>query len=106
MNMDKDNKENQPGRYVLHLFVSGATLRSTQAIENIKAICESELAGRYELKVIDIYQQPELAKRYQVIAVPTLIKSLPVPLRMLIGDLSAKEKVLVGLNLRPRQESP
>ncbi len=86
--------------YVLRLFVSGATLRSTQAIENIKAICESELAGRYELEVIDIYQQPKLAKRYQVIAVPTLIKSLPAPLRMLIGDLSEKEKVLIGLNLR------
>ncbi len=103
--MNKDTTTGQE-HYVLRLFVSGATLRSTQAIENIKAVCESELAGRYELQVIDIYQQPELAKHYQVIAVPTLIKSLPVPLRMLIGDLSEKEKVLVGLNLRPRHENP
>ncbi len=92
--------------YVLRLFISGATLRSTNAIANIKAICESELQGHYELEVIDIYQQPELAKRYQIVAVPTLIKSLPAPLRVLIGDLSEKEKVVVGLNLHPRQDKP
>ncbi len=103
--MNNDTTPDQE-HYVLRLFVSGATLRSTQAIENIKAVCESELAGRYELQVIDIYQQPELAKLYQIIAVPTLVKSLPVPLRMLIGDLSEREKVLVGLNLRSRHENP
>ncbi len=91
----------QAERYVLRLFVSGATLHSTHAIENLREICETELAGRYELEVIDIYQQPELAKRYQIVAVPTLVKSLPEPIRLLIGDLSQKEKVLVGLNLKP-----
>ncbi len=99
-------RENREERYVLRLFISGATLRSTNAIENLKAICESELAGRYDLEVIDIYQQPEQAKRYQIVAVPTLIKSLPVPLRMLIGDLSEREKVLVGLNLNPKRGAP
>ncbi len=90
-------------RYVLRLFVSGATPRSAQAIGNIKAICERELAGRYELEVIDIYQQPELARHYQIIAVPALIKTLPAPIRLLIGDLSETERVLVGLDLRPRE---
>ncbi len=91
-------------RYELRLFVSGATLRSAHAIENIRAICDAELHGHYQLEVIDIYQQPELAKRYQIIAVPTLIKSMPVPIRTLIGDLSEKEKVLIGLNLHPREQ--
>ncbi|HEX5394127.1 MAG TPA: circadian clock KaiB family protein [Rhodocyclaceae bacterium] len=91
-----------PPRYVLRLFVSGATPRSSNAIANIKAICERELAGRYELEVIDVYQQPELARSEALVAVPTLIKTLPPPIRRLIGDLSQAEKVLVGLDLRPR----
>lgn len=99
-------RENREARYVLRLFISGATLRSTNAIENLKAICESELHGRYDLEVIDIRQQPQLAKRYQIVAVPTLVKSLPAPLRVLIGDLSEREKVLVGLDLHPRQGTP
>lgn len=96
MNSDPSPKDEQ---YVLRLFVSGATLRSTHAIENVKEICKARLAGHYKLEVIDIYQQPELAEKYQIIAVPTLIKTLPAPIRRLIGDLSDKEKVLVGLNL-------
>jgi circadian clock protein KaiB len=92
-------------RYVLRLFVSGATLRSTNAIANIKAICETELAGRYELEVIDIYQQPDLAKDAEIVAVPTLVRTLPAPIRRLIGDLSETEKVLVGLDLRPRKRN-
>ncbi|HET7831946.1 MAG TPA: circadian clock KaiB family protein [Gallionella sp.] len=102
---DTVNKDTQAApRYVLRLFVSGATPRSAQAIGNIRAICDRELAGRYELEVIDIYQQPELARQYQIIAVPVLIKSLPAPIRVLIGDLSETEKVLVGLNLHPRED--
>jgi len=93
-------------RYVLRLFVSGATLRSTNAIANIKAICERELAGRYQLEVIDIYQQPDLARSHEIVAVPTLVKSLPAPIRHLIGDLSEEEKVLVGLDLRPKKDGP
>lgn len=91
-----------PPKYVLRLFVSGATVRSSNAIANLKAICERELAGRYELEVIDIYQRPERAKTADLVAVPTLIKTLPLPIRRLIGDLSDEQKVLVGLDLRPR----
>src|SRR6188474_2403380 len=78
--------------YVLRLFVTGMTPRSTEAFASIKAICEEHLQGRYELEVIDIYQHPELAKAEQIIAVPTLVKKLPVPLRRLIGNLSNKER--------------
>jgi circadian clock protein KaiB len=92
----------RPERYLLRLFVSGATPRSTNAIANIKAICEKELADRYDLEVIDIYQQPQLAASEEIIALPTLVKSLPLPIRRLIGDLSEEEKVLVGLDLHPR----
>ncbi len=92
------------GQYILRLYVSGATPRSTNAIRNIKAICDSELEGRCDLQVIDIYQQPELARRAQVVAVPTLIRHLPEPLRHLVGDLSETEKVLVGLDLIPKPE--
>ncbi len=87
-------------RYVLRLYVTGTTPRSTRAIVNIRRICEEHLAGRYELQVVDIYQQPELASGAQVIAAPTLIKQLPLPLRRLVGDLSKEEKVLLGLDLR------
>jgi circadian clock protein KaiB len=97
------NDPKPAAQYVLRLFISGVTRRSTLAIANIKEICDTELQGRYTLEVIDIYQQPELARRYQIVAVPTLIKSLPAPIRLLIGDLSQKEKVLVGLNLLPKE---
>jgi circadian clock protein KaiB len=85
--------------YVLRLYVSGSTLKSTLAVENIKRICEQHLKNRYDLKVIDIYQQPNLAREEQIVAVPTLIKCLPVPLRRLVGDLSNLKKVLFGLDL-------
>jgi circadian clock protein KaiB len=92
-------------RYVLRLYVTGTTPNSTRAIQNIRAICERELQGRYELEVIDIYQHPELIQREQVVVAPTLVKTLPAPVRRLIGDLSDTEKVLIGLDLRPRKES-
>jgi circadian clock protein KaiB len=88
-------------RYVLRLYVTGMTPRSTRAIENVRTICEKHLHGRYDLEVIDIYQQPTLAKGEQIIAAPTLVKKLPLPLRRVIGDLSSTERVLVGLDLRP-----
>lgn len=91
--------ENEDGRYVLTLYVTGATERSLRAIANLKAICEQHLKGRYQLEVVDIYRQPGLARRDQVVAVPTLIKKLPVPLRLLVGDLSKTEHVLQGLGL-------
>lgn len=88
-----------PATYVLKLYVTGTTPASTRAVANIKNICEEHLAGRYELEVIDLYQQPLLARGEQIIASPTLIKILPFPLRRIIGDMSNKERVLVGMDL-------
>jgi len=90
-------------KYILRLYITGITPKSTRAILNVKKICEENLKGRYELEVIDIYQQPLLAKDQQIIAAPTLIKKLPLPLRRLIGDMSDKERILVGLDLRPKK---
>ena len=87
-------------RYELRLYVTGMTPRSATAIENVRAICEEHLEGRYDLQVIDIYQQPVLARGEQIIAAPTLIKQLPLPLRRIIGDMSNKDRVLLGLDLR------
>ncbi len=91
-------------RYVLRLYIAGVSLRSSHAIANIKKICEEHLKGRYELEVIDIYQNPDLAKSAQVIAAPTLIKSLPPPLRKFIGDLHDTERILIGLDLKLKKE--
>ncbi|MGD0129499.1 MAG: circadian clock KaiB family protein [Terriglobia bacterium] len=88
-------------RYTLRLYVAGVTPRSANAIKNIKKICEEHLHGRYDLQVIDVYQHPTLAEGEQIIAAPTLIKKLPLPLRRFIGDMSDTEKILVGLDLRP-----
>jgi circadian clock protein KaiB len=90
----------ESNRYVLRLYVAGQTPKSVDAITNIKKICEENLKGRYVLDVIDLYQQPLLAQGEQIIAVPTLIKKLPLPLRRIIGDMSNTERVLVGLDLR------
>jgi circadian clock protein KaiB len=91
------------GRYVLTLYVTGTTPRALRAIDNVSKICETHLKGRYQLSVIDIYQQPALAKGEQIIAVPTLLKKLPPPLRRIIGDLSNTERVLYGLDLKPKE---
>ena len=90
-------------KYVLRLYVSGSTSKSATAIENIKRICEEHLKNRYHLEVIDIYQQPNLAREEQIVAVPTLIKRSPLPLRRLIGDLSNPKRVLAGLDLGVRE---
>jgi circadian clock protein KaiB len=95
-----------PSIYRLRLYVSGATPRSTRAIANIKAIGERRLHGRYELEVIDAYQQAEMARDQQIIVLPTLIKSLPGPLRRMVGDLSDEEQVLLGLGIDPEEASP
>ena len=87
--------------YLLRLYVVGATPSSQRAISNLREICENELAGRYELEVIDIYQQPTLGAGEQIIAAPTLVKKLPLPVRRLVGDMSDRERVLLGLDLRP-----
>jgi circadian clock protein KaiB len=93
-------KDAQSKKYILRLYVAGSTPRSMAAISNIKKICEEKLVGRFILEVIDLYQQPLLAAGHQIIAIPTLIKELPPPLRRIIGDLSDTEKVLVGLDLK------
>lgn len=88
--------------YLLRLYVTGTTPRSARAIQNIRAICEEKLRGRYELEVVDIYQHPEQAKPEQVVVTPTLVKKLPLPVRRLVGDLSNSERVLAGLDILPR----
>ena len=90
-------------KYVLRLYVTGMTPKSTQAVANVQKLCEEHLTGCYELKVIDLYQQPKLAKGEQIIATPTLIKKLPLPLRKLIGDMSDTERFLVGIDLNPKE---
>ena len=99
---EKTAAKQDRAKYVLRLYVTGMTPKSTQAIANVQKLCEKHLAGRYELKVIDIYQQPILAKGDQILAVPTLIKKFPLPLRKLIGDMSDTERFLVGIDLRPK----
>jgi circadian clock protein KaiB len=89
-----------PDPYVLRLYVTGMTPRSTAAFASIKSICEKHLHGRYDLEVIDIYQQPSLAKDDQIIAAPTLVKRLPAPQRRLVGNLLQEDRVLAGLGLR------
>lgn len=91
-----------PARYTLRLFVAGTTANSLRAIENLRRICDDLLAGDVDLEIIDIYQQPELVGQYQIVAAPTLVKVLPLPLRRIIGDLSREQRVLHGLELLPR----
>ena len=94
-------KKSPKEKYVLRLYVTGMTPKSTRAIQNIKKICDEELHGRFDLEVIDIYQRPVLTKGEQIIATPTLIKKLPLPLRRFIGDMSDTERIVLGLDLRP-----
>lgn len=91
-------------KYVLKLYVTGMTPRSAKAVMNIRRILDEHLQGRYELEIIDIFQQPQLAQGEQIIAAPTLIKKLPLPIRKFIGDMSETERILVGLDLKPRTD--
>ena len=90
----------QPAYYVLKLYITGSSLRSTQAIANLRALCDEYLAGRYDLEVVDIYQQPAAAAGQQIIAAPTLVKEMPHPIRRMIGDLADRRRLLVGLDLQ------
>jgi len=101
---EKALKKSKEEKYLLKLYITGLTPASTRAITNIKKICEEHLKGRYELDVIDIFQKPVLAKGEQIIAAPTLIKKLPLPLRKFIGDMSNTERILLGLDLRPKKD--
>jgi circadian clock protein KaiB len=91
--------------YILKLYVTGSTPQSARAIDNIRKVCEEHLKAQYSLEVIDLYKQPSLAAGEQIIAAPTLVKQLPLPLRRILGDLSNTEKVLVGLDLK-KAETP
>jgi len=87
--------------YNLRLYVAGQTPKSMAAIANLKKICDKHLAGRYEIEIIDLIKDPALARRHQIVAIPTLIRELPEPLKRIIGDLSNVEKVLVGIDIQP-----
>jgi circadian clock protein KaiB len=101
---EKAIKGSEKQKYLLRLYVAGTSAKSTRAINNIKNICEEHLKGRFELEVIDIYQQPALAEGEQIIAAPTLVKKLPPPLRKFIGDLADTEKILVGLDIKGKTD--
>lgn len=90
-------------KWQLRLYIAGATPKSAAAFANLRRICEEHAPGQYELQVIDLQQHPQLARGDQILAVPTLVRKLPPPMRRLIGDLSNCERVLVGLDLRPEQ---
>ena len=91
--------------WALRLYVAGQTPRSVTAFANIKRLCEEHLPGRYTIEVIDLLQQPQLAAGDQILAIPTLVRKLPAPLRKIVGDLSNTERTLVGLNLKPAGRS-
>lgn len=88
--------------YELRLYVAGQTQKSATALRNLKNYCEEHLLGQYSLEIIDLLKNPQLAEGDQILAIPTLVKKVPEPVRKIIGDLSNKEKVLVGLDIRPR----
>jgi circadian clock protein KaiB len=93
-----------PGFFELRLYVAGQTSRSLAALANLKKICEEHLQGRYRIEVIDLLEHPQLARGHQIIALPTLVRKLPEPIRKLVGDLSDTERALVGLDLRPARD--
>ena len=94
------------GHYHLRLYVAGQTTKSLLALANLKRVCEEHLAGRYEIEVIDLLLNPKLAAGDQILAIPTLVRRLPAPLKRIIGDLSNTEKVLVGLDIRLKAGPP
>ncbi len=98
----QDQEAEADGQYHLRLYVAGQTAKSLAAIANLKRVCEEHLAGRYDVEVIDLAQNPQRAASDQILAIPTLVRRLPAPLKRLIGDLSDTEKVLVGLDICPK----
>ena len=97
-----DGAEADAGYYHLRLYVAGQTAKSVAAMTNLRSVCEQHLAGRFEIEVVDLLVNPKLAAGDQILAIPTLIRRLPAPLKRMIGDLSNTEKVLVGLDIRPK----
>lgn len=103
MSTDFENAPTEMDQWQLRLYVAGPTTKSLTAFSNLKKICEEHLHGLYHIEVIDLLQNPQLAEGDQIVAVPTLVRRLPEPIKKIIGDLSNTEKVLVGLQLRPYQ---
>jgi circadian clock protein KaiB len=95
--------ENEGDAYILRLYVAGQTPKSMAAMANLKKICDEHLDGRYKIEIIDLIEKPQLAKNDRILAIPTLVRKLPEPLKRIIGDLSDHDRVLVGLDLRIRQ---
>ena len=98
----KESKKNKlaKDKWILRLYVAGQTPKSIAAFNNLKKICEEQLKGKYTIEVIDLLENPQLSRDDQILAVPTLVRKLPVPVRKIIGDLSNTEKVLIGLNIK------
>ena len=101
---DNNDDITEPESWELRLYVAGQTPKSITAFNNLKKLCEEHLAGKYRIEVIDLLKNPQLAKGDQIFAIPTLVRKLPQPLKKIIGDLSNRERVLVGLDLRPLKE--
>jgi circadian clock protein KaiB len=99
--MKPDLASTKPDRWQLRLYVAGQTPKSIRALANLKKLCETHLAGRYEIEVIDLVENPRLAAGDQILAIPTLVRKLPTPVKKIIGDLSNEVRVLVGLDLKP-----
>lgn len=104
--LERVMRKNEREHYVLKLFVTGSTTKSLQAIGEVKNLCEENLGGRYTLDVIDAHQEPHLVEKDQIVALPTLLKTLPLPLRRILGSFSEKERVLAVLGVTPRGAKP
>jgi circadian clock protein KaiB len=104
--MAKANAKADPERWNLRLYVAGQTPRSLSAVANLKRFCEAHLAGRYSIEIVDLVENPRLARGDQIVAIPTLVRKLPSPIRKIIGDLSNTDRVFVGLDLKPRGAEP
>jgi circadian clock protein KaiB len=102
--MTKQSRQEGTDKWELRLYTAGQTPKSLAALTNLKRICDEHLAGRYSLEIIDLLKNPRLAKEDEIVAIPTLVRKLPDPIRKIIGDLSDTERALVGLQLRPRKQ--
>ena len=103
-NPGNDEPSDNPANWVLRLYIAGQTPKSLAAISNLHRICEEHLANQYQIEVVDLLEKPQLAEGDQIIAIPTLVRALPEPVRRIIGDLSNAEKTLVGLQLNPKAD--